>query len=159
MKSSVELMPDTASLAPVVALFNTSPDTVELLRVALEEAGFVAVSAFTYDIRDGKVDLSAFLRQSNPAVVIYDVAPPYDANWALFQMLLANSPLQRYRYVITSTNAPYVQRLAGDVRVHEIIGKPYDIDEIVRVTRMAASHPPEPGARARPAAAQDGQFH
>jgi DNA-binding response OmpR family regulator len=130
-----------AANAPVAAVFNTSPDTVDLLRVVLQQAGFVVVSAFTFDIRDGRVDLEAFLRQSNPAVVIYDVAPPYDANWGLFQNLLAHSALQRYRYVITSTNAPYVQRLAGDVRVHEVIGKPYDLDEIVRAAQAAARQP------------------
>jgi DNA-binding NarL/FixJ family response regulator len=124
--------------APVVALFNTSPDTVEMLRVVLQQAKFVVVSAFTYDIRDGRVDLDTFLQRSNPSVVIYDIAPPYDSNWALFQTLLRNSPLQRYRFVLTSTNARYVQRLAGDVPVHEIIGKPYDLDEIVAATRRAA---------------------
>lgn len=126
------------SNAPVVAVFNTSPDTVELLRVVLQHAGFVVVSAYTFDIRDGKVDLTQFLRLSNPSVVVYDIAPPYDANWALFQTLLTNSPLQRYRYVITSTNAPYVQRLAGDVRVHEIVGKPYDLDRVVAAVQFAA---------------------
>jgi CheY-like chemotaxis protein len=124
--------------APVAAVFNTSPDTVELLRVVLQGAGFVVVSAFTFDIRNGRVDLEAFLRQTNPAVVVYDVAPPYDANWALFETLLDNSSLQRYHFVITSTNAPYVQRLAGDIRVHEVIGKPYDRDQIVRAATQAA---------------------
>jgi hypothetical protein len=47
------------------------------------------VSAFTFDIRDGRVDLASFLRQSNPDVVIYDVAPPYGHQLGLFQNLLA----------------------------------------------------------------------
>lgn len=133
--------------APVVAVFNTSPDTVELLRVVLQHAGFVVVSAFTFDIRDGRVDVEAFLRHTNPSVVVYDIAPPYDANWALFQALRTNSTLQQYRYVITSTNAPYVQRLAGDVHVHEIIGKPYDLNEIVAAVQMAARHAAEDSPR------------
>jgi DNA-binding response OmpR family regulator len=133
--------------APVAAVFNTSPDTVELLRVVLQEAGFLVVSAFTFDIRDGRVDLEAFLRQTNPAVVIYDVAPPYDANWNLFKTLRDNSSLQHYHFVLTSTNAPYVQCLAGDIKVHEVIGKPYDLDQIVRAATMAVAQIPAIGRR------------
>jgi DNA-binding NarL/FixJ family response regulator len=135
--------------APVAAVFNTSPDTVELLRVVLQQAGFVVVSAFTFDIRDGRVDLETFLRQSNPAVVIYDVAPPYDANWALFETLRNHSSLQHYHFVITSTNAPYVQRLAGDIRVYEVIGKPYDLDQIVHAATLAVAQIDAVGADRR----------
>ena len=34
---------------PVVAIFNTSPDTVEMLRIVLEQAGFVVMGLYTYD--------------------------------------------------------------------------------------------------------------
>ena len=42
---------------PVIALINSTPDVVEMLRVALEQAGFVVVSTFTHLIRTGDVDL------------------------------------------------------------------------------------------------------
>jgi hypothetical protein len=69
-----------AVAAPVVAVIKTSPDTVELLSVALEGAGFVTVSSYTHDIRDGRVDLAGFLSQHQPTVVVYDIAPPYERN-------------------------------------------------------------------------------
>lgn len=109
-----------------------------MLRVVLQQAGFVVVSAFTFDIRDGRVDLESFMRQSQPSVVIYDIAPPYDANWGLFQHLRRRSSLQHYRFVITSTNAAYVQKLAGPEHVFDVIGKPYDLDQIVAATKAAA---------------------
>lgn len=129
---------------PVVAIFNTSPDTVELLRVVLQQAGFVVVCAFTFHIRDGVVDLEAFMRQHAPSAILYDVAPPYEANWALFQHLKGQTALAGCHFVITSPNAAYVQKLADRTeRVYEVIGKPYDLDEIVRATKEAL--------RARPA--------
>ena len=128
-------MPDTL---PLVAIFNTSPDTVEMLRVVLQQAGFVVASIYTFHIRDGLVDLDAFMRQHAPDVILYDIAPPYDANWALFQHLRTHTALAGCHFVITSPNAGYVQKLADrNERVYEVIGKPYDLDEIVRATKEA----------------------
>src|ERR1041384_5606879 len=84
---------------PVVAVINTSPDVVELLRAALEQAGLVTVSAFTYDIRDGRVDLEAFIRQHDPRVVVYDIAPPYDVNWRLFEHVSTRPVMRRRAFV------------------------------------------------------------
>lgn len=124
---------------PLVAVFNTSPDTVEMLRAILQHSGFLVASAFTYDIRDGRVDLQTFMRQNRAAVIVYDIAPPYEANWALFQHVRADPALEHCRFVITSTNASEVQKLAGrDERIYEIVGKPYDLDLIVRAVKEAA---------------------
>jgi DNA-binding response OmpR family regulator len=123
---------------PLAAVFNSSPDTVELLRVVLQQAGFVVASAFTFQLRDGLVDLTTFMRQHQPDVVIYDVAVPYDANWALFERLRRNPAMSECQIVVTSTNAQYVQQLAGrDQRIYEIVGKPLDLGEIVRATKEA----------------------
>lgn len=119
----------------VVAVFNTSPDTVDLLRIVLQDAGFVVVSAFTYDIRDGEVDLEAFCRQHSPRVAVYDISLPYDANWRLFLQLRNAPALQGVQFVVTTTHAGHVQTLAGDQEIFEIVGKPYDLGRIVQKVR------------------------
>ena len=122
----------------VVAVINTSPDTIELLRLTLQPAGIVVVSAFTYEIRDGKVDLTAFMAAHRPQVIIYDVAPPYDANWLFLQHLRGHPSVQDVRWVITSTNPLHVEKLADkDEQVHEVVGKPYDLDKIATATKEA----------------------
>src|SRR4030095_8535623 len=73
----------------VAAVFNTSPDTVEMLRVVLTQAGFVVVSGYTFELRDLKVDLDAFMRQHQPNEILYDLAPPYEENCRLFEHLRA----------------------------------------------------------------------
>ena len=133
-------MRDTVLMNPpdVVAVINTSPDTIELLRLTLQPAGIVTVSAYTYEIRDGKIDLNAFMAAHRPKVIIYDVAPPYDANWRLLQHVRANPAVQGVQWVITSTNPVHVEKLAGkDEQVHEIVGKPYDLDRIAAATKEA----------------------
>ena len=121
--------------AGVVAVINTSPDTVELLTAVLEGAGFVTVSAYTHDIRHGHMDLEAFIRQHHPQVVVYDIAPPYEPNWRFFEHLRATI-LNGYAFVITSTNAARVEALAGQTTpIYEIVGKPFDLDAIVAAVR------------------------
>ena len=122
----------------MVAVFNSSPDTVEMLRFVLQQAGLVVASAFTFELRDGKVDLITFMTQHAPSVVLYDVAPPYDANWALFERLRSNPVMAKCEFVVLSANATHVQNLPGvDTHVFEVIGKSRDLDAIVTATRDA----------------------
>jgi DNA-binding response OmpR family regulator len=128
-------MPDRP---PVVAVINTSPDIVDMLRLAFEHAGIVVVSAFTHQIREGAVDVEAFVRQHHPGVIVYDIAPPYASNWQMFQHVRSLPALERAKFVLTSTNERHVTELAGrDTRVYEIIGKPFDLDQIVAAVREA----------------------
>jgi CheY-like chemotaxis protein len=123
--------------ASVVAVINTSPDTVALLTTVLECAGFVTVFGYTHDIRDGRMDLGAFIRQHQPQVIVYDIAPPYEQNWRFFEHL-RETILKGRVFVITSTNAARVEGLAGRTpRIYEVVGKPLDLDAIVAAAREA----------------------
>ena len=63
------------SAPPVVAVINTSPDTVDLLKDVLERAGMLVVTAFTHDIRDGHVNVEDFLRtQATGSKQVYIIA-------------------------------------------------------------------------------------
>lgn len=122
----------------VVAVFNSSPDTVDLLRMVLEREGFVVVSAFTFEMRDGQVDVEAFCRQHKPAAAVYDIALPYDANWRLFEHIRALEALSASRFVVTTTNEAQVRKIAGPGQeLIEIVGKPYDLRLIVDAVKKA----------------------
>ena len=110
-----------------------------MLRRTFEPAGIVTISVFTHEIREGSVDLEHFLSQHDPHVVVYDLAPPYDANWRLFQHLRRMPGLRQRPIVITSTNAAHVEGfLDASDKVYEVVGKPYDLDQIVRAVKEAA---------------------
>jgi DNA-binding NtrC family response regulator len=124
---------------PVAAVINSTPDAIDMLRLALEGAGIAMVSAFTHDIRDGKVDIESFMRQHDPKVVVYDIAPPYANNWLLFQHV-ANLPVMRDRqFVLTTTNKAHVEKMAAGVKlpIFEIVGLPYDLNQLVDEVRQA----------------------
>jgi DNA-binding response OmpR family regulator len=127
----------------VIAILNTSPDTIELLRLSLQRAGFVVVSAFTFDVRDGRVDLEAFVRQHKPRVIVYDIAPPYEENWRLFQHLCRLDVFDQSSFVLTSVNTARVRDVAGAaIDIHEVVGKPFDLDEVVEAVVTAAHQRP-----------------
>ena len=125
--------------AEVVAIFNTSPDIVEMLRLALEQAGFVVVTVLTHEVRKGEVNVGAFIAEHDPRVIVYDIAPPYDANWKLFLHTCALPAMRERAFVVTTTNAAHVEQLAGGSRrIYEIVGKPLDLEQIVRAVKEAS---------------------
>lgn len=125
---------------PVIAIFNTSPDTIELLRIVLEPEGYVVLGAYTYEIRDGEIDIESMVEQHKPKLVIYDIAPPYDRNWRLFEHIKSLPVLKGVNFMVTTTNARQVREIAGPSQeVYEIVGKPYDLGLIVQAVKDAVS--------------------
>jgi CheY-like chemotaxis protein len=123
---------------PVVAIINTTPDVVDLLRITLERAGMVVVSVMTHEIRDGVVNLEAFVTQHQPKVIVYDIAAPYEPNWNLFRHVRQLPYMAHRFFVLTSTNSRHVEQLVGpDYQVYEVVGKPIDLDQIVQAVREA----------------------
>lgn len=104
-----------------------------MLRFVFEHAGYAVVSAFTWAMRDADVDPEAFMRQHAPDVVVYDIAPPYEENWRLFQHFCAMPVNQGRKFVVTTTNIKQVSAIAGQGQeLYEIIGKPYDLGLVVK---------------------------
>jgi len=124
---------------PVAAVINTSPDTIELVKDVLEKAGFLVVSTYTWMIASGQIDLEAFARTHRPAVIVYDIASPYDRNWEFLQHL-RGTILKEYPFVLTTPNVAQVERLVdkADERVYEVVGQPHDLDQIVRAVKEAS---------------------
>lgn len=127
----------TASAKPIVAVFNSSSDTVELLRTQLETQGFHTVPGHIPEIKKGELDFISFIEHHRPAVIVYDVSMPYDANWNFLKLVRSAQPVQQCRFVLTTTNKPALDQLVGETEAIEIIGKPYDLDRVVAAVRSA----------------------
>lgn len=123
----------------VVAIINTNPDLVRMLRMSIERAGFVVFEMHIEDIKIGSADVDSFLRQHDPRVVVYDLAPPYDMNWRFLDHLRTATGFQGRQFVLTSVNARHAEAAVGnDESVYEVVGEEQDIAEVVRAVREAS---------------------
>lgn len=122
-----------------VAIFNTNDDIVELMRAAIEKAGFVAVSGHIEDVRRGALLLSAFVSEHDPKVIVYDIAPPYEQHWHFFQHVREQRYMDGRHFVLTATNVERAREVAGiEEPIYEIVGKPYDIEQVIGAVREAS---------------------
>jgi DNA-binding NtrC family response regulator len=124
----------------VVAVINSNADTVEMLRLALQHAGFEAVTADIDEIRRGLVDFSRFLEEHDARAVIYDIPPPYEQNWVFFKLLRTTDALRDRAIVVTTTHKGNLEKLVGPTDSIEIVGKPYDLDQVIRAVQQGLGH-------------------
>ena len=128
-----------AGARATVAIVNTTPDAVDMLQHAIESAGFVVVSCFTHDIRDGQTDFASFIGQHDPRVIVYDLAPPYGPNFRLFQHVRAMDVVKGRQFVITSVNPANVQGMVGrDQQVYEVVDREEDLLKLVQAVKEAS---------------------
>jgi DNA-binding NarL/FixJ family response regulator len=125
--------------APVVAVFNSNDDVVEMLRFALEQAGMVVVSGHIDAIRRGGQRLSDFAGEHDPDVILYDLVPPYDRSWRFLEHVRRTATMTARRFVITSTNAARAREIIGNAEhIYEIVGRAHDLDAVVGAVESAA---------------------
>ena len=123
--------------AQVVALFNTNPDLLDIVRLGLERAGFIVVIGHVHDIRTGALDLGPFIDQHRPKVIVYDLVMPYDRNWAFMKHVREHPMMQGRQFVITTPNHGAAQAVVGrDQQVHEVVSDK-DVDAIILAVREA----------------------
>jgi DNA-binding response OmpR family regulator len=123
---------------PLVAVFDSSRDTVDMLEEAFRQEGFRTISGHVADVRHGELDFSVFLAQHNPQAIVWDIAPPYAENWTFFQTMIGSKVLHGRGLVLTTTHRGHLDHAAGHhTHAIEIIGKPYDLGQVVSAVKAA----------------------
>jgi len=136
----------TAPAKQVVALFNASDDTVDMVQRMLDASGFnCLVGCHFADLRRGSVDFARYLGKHEPEVVIFDISPPYMENWQFFKTLRNDGAMEGRGLILTTTNKERLDETVGaDSGAFEIVGKPYDLDQIKTAIQAALSRARQP---------------
>ena len=115
-----------------VAIFNSRPDFIEALRVALDADGFTTACAHLADIQSGSLDLLAFVALHKPELIVYDLPRPYERHWNFLRLLKETDSLKRATWVLTTTDKKALEAAVGASGVVEIIfGEPYGVEDVV----------------------------
>jgi DNA-binding response OmpR family regulator len=117
----------------IVALFNASDDTVDMVQKLLTSAGDAQSLIWCHfaDLKKGIVDFDKYMEKHNPEVVIFDISPPYDENWKYFKKMRDDKTMKGRGMILTTTNKNRLDEVLGeDSKALEVVGKTKDLKEI-----------------------------
>jgi DNA-binding response OmpR family regulator len=128
----MKIQPLTSRPPPVVVLINASDDTVDMVSRMLDVKGICCLTTCHFaDLRKGIIDFDEYLINNNPAVVIFDISPPYMENWKFFRSMRDSQAMKARGIVLTTTNKMRLDEIVGnDSHAIEVVGKPYDLQQI-----------------------------
>jgi hypothetical protein len=119
--------------AGIVALFNASDDTIDMIQIILKEGVRAQTLVWCHfaDLKRGIVDFKKYLEQHNPEVVIFDISPPYHANWKFFKTMRDSDVMRGRGSVLTTTNKNRLDEVFGsDSHALEVVGRTKDLEQI-----------------------------
>ena len=122
-----------------IAIVNSNDELIDILSEVFRRDGYDVVTAHSRDVREGKVELTELMAGSDPAVLLYDVAVPYDENWQFVRGLRQSRELEGRQLILTTTNKRALEQLVGPTDTYEIVGKPFDVQQIREAVKRAAS--------------------
>jgi DNA-binding response OmpR family regulator len=119
-----------------IAIINTSVEFAELLRDTLEDEGLGrAAVGYVHRFKRREEDVGEFFARNDPAVVIFDIAVPYEENWRYCREVRALPEAGGRRFITTTTNRAALEGLVGPSEALEIIGKPFDLEQLIEAVK------------------------
>jgi hypothetical protein len=123
----------TRTTEGIVALFNASDDTVDMIQLLLNGTNDAQrlVGCHFADLKKGHVDFETYLTEHDPEVVIFDISPPYAENWQFFTTMRDADVMHGRGSVLTTTNKNRLDEVLGtDSYALEVVGRSKDLQQI-----------------------------
>jgi len=122
-----------ATAEGIVALFNASDDTIDMVQRLLTDSGSDQTLIWCHfaDLKKGIVNFDKYMARHNPEVVIFDLSPPYDENWKFFKTMRDARTMDGRGVVLTTTNKNRLDEVLGqDSNALEVVGRAKDLQQI-----------------------------
>jgi hypothetical protein len=111
-----------------VALILWNPDVIQLVSMLLFQRN---LKSFGVEPSDGADRIEKLILSSRPAVVVFDLDPPYDRAAAVAMRLLDRFP--ECSFVMTCADSGLALKKAPWLAGHPLFQKPYEMDDIANV--------------------------
>ena len=123
-----------------VVVFNASEDTVDMLSTFFRALGLDAAGEAWPARNPLSIEIiQDFVRRHRPDVIVFDVSFPYDHNWMRYREFREADGVREIPIVLTTTNTKALHDIVGATEALEIVGKPYDLDELATVVKRVLS--------------------
>jgi two-component SAPR family response regulator len=83
--------------------------------------------------------LKEMLLEFKPDAILYDVSIPYDENWKFFRKISNFEEAKNIKFILTSTNKRNLEKIVGPTNSIEILGKPFDLEELAKAIKIATN--------------------
>ncbi|MBI3969259.1 MAG: hypothetical protein HY329_26755 [Chloroflexi bacterium] len=121
---------------PTIGILNDDPRLLVLLEEACRCEGWQPVGVPIDRLRElGPEGVAALFGDQRPWVILYEVDAPYGENWALLRWLQRLPVFSSTPFVVTTTGKTELEHLLGPTAVHDVIGHPYDLLDLVERVR------------------------
>jgi CheY-like chemotaxis protein len=124
-----------------IVVINSNDDLLRLLGEVVQAASFAAVTVHADEVGRTTEAIQDFLHRHDPKVVLYDISPPYRANWSLFSSVRDAERLHGSgrQFIVTTPNRAALERFVGSTSAIELVGEEEDRAVIAEELRRAVS--------------------
>lgn len=119
----------------IIAIINSTVDIVDIFTDCLEAEGFNCAGGLIPEFKRGHRDFVQFMTDHDPALIIWDLAPPYEQNVVFLRMVQNLKIMENRRWIFTTTNKEALKKFTSDIAAYEIIGKPMDIEVLIEAVK------------------------
>jgi len=128
---------ESVSRSAVIAVLNSNQDVLRLIHDVLQDEGYAVVTDHIHNFKDGDENLIDFLTKHRPALLLYDLAPPYQENWNFLQLLCRIPEVSSLPMVLTTVNKNALETVVGKTDAFEILGTHDNLVPVVEAINRA----------------------